>query len=137
MAENGAPPDEAVMIVMSRKSLRSGNRLVTKATSSRFSGDVRLQGQIGIFVPQCARRLELRRRARSGPARRDGVKQPPLSMPSLDQRLGLVVARLRGIAQSFGHVAVHHAFAGDEKQVTLESLLEQGVHRLRIDRAID
>lgn len=37
MAENGAPPDEAVMIVMSRKSLRSGNRLVTKATSSRFS----------------------------------------------------------------------------------------------------
>src|SRR6478735_859132 len=92
MAENGAPPDEAVMIVMSRKSLRSGNRLVTKATSSRFSGDVRLQGQIGIFAPQCARRLELRRRGRSGPARRDGVKQPPLSMPSLDQRLGLAVA---------------------------------------------
>ena len=58
-------------------------------------------------------------------------------MPSLDQRLGLVVARQCGIAQSFGHVAVHHAFAGNKTQLASECFLEQRVHRLRIDRAID
>src|SRR6478672_7060707 len=126
MAENGAPPDEAVMVVDVEEVLALRKQAGDEGDLVAVLGDMRLQGQIRIFTPQRARRLELRRRARSGPARRDGIEQPPLSMPSLDQRLGLVVARLRGIAQSFGHVAVHHAFAGDEKQVALESLLEQG-----------
>lgn len=98
MAENRAPPDEAVMIVDIEKVLPLRKQAGDEGDLVAVLGDVSLQGQIGIFAPQRARGFQLRRRARSGPARRDGIEQAALAMPSIDQRLGLVVARLRRIA---------------------------------------
>jgi hypothetical protein len=40
------------------------------------------------------------------------------------------IARCRAC---FRHVAVHHAFAGDEPQVALQRFLKQCIERLRID----
>ena len=56
--------------------------------------DVRLQVRTGCLAPQCAGRLELRRRRRRGEPRRDRVGQPAAPVPAPDQRLALVVAAL-------------------------------------------
>ena len=55
-------------------------------------------------------------------------------MPRVNQQLGLVVAGLGGIAQRFRHVAIHHAFAGDEPKVALQRFLKQRIDGVRVDR---
>jgi hypothetical protein len=122
---------------MSRKSLPFREQPGDEGDLFPIFGDVGLQIQFRVLAPQRSRGFELRRRARSCPARGDGVEQAPYPMPCVDQRLGLVVAGLRCVARRFRHVAIHHAFAGDEPQIALQRFLKQRVDRLRIDRAIN
>ena len=137
MAEHGAVADETLMIVVVEEILPLREQLGNEGDLFAVFGDVGLQIQFRMFTPQSCRGFELRRRARSRPARSDGLEQAPYPMPCVDQRFGLVVTELRGVVQCFRHVAVHHAIASDEPQVALQRFLKQCIDRLRIDSAIN
>ena len=58
-------------------------------------------------------------------------------MPFGDQRLRLVVPRLCRVEERRGRVAVHQDLAGGQAQAEPFGLLEQGIDRLRMNRAVD
>jgi hypothetical protein len=49
-------------------------------------------------------------------ARRERIHLAPVAVPAADQLGAVVVARLRGVAQELGAVAVHQHLAGDHPQ---------------------
>ncbi len=83
-----------------------------------------------MFLPQRTGQRHLFRSARRREARSDGVERAALAMPALDERLRVVVAALRGIAQGFGRVSIHEAFAGDATHAAFRDGLEERIHGL-------
>src|SRR5207248_2190166 len=63
-------------------------------------GDMRLDEAVGMFLPECAGGLELRRAAGDREPRRDGIHESAPPMPALDQRLRQIVAASSRVEQS-------------------------------------
>ena len=62
---------------------------------------------------------------------------PAAPMPAGDEILAVAVAAFRRIGQDGRGVAVHHHLAGDQPGAARLGLREQGVDRLRVNRAVD
>ena len=92
--------------------------------------------QSGCSRDQRAGHLHLLGRRGDGEARRDGVERAALAVPGRYQRLGVVIAGLRRVAEALRRVAVHHHLAGDDQHVALGSLREEGFGRFLVHRAI-
>ena len=75
-------------------------------------GEMGLQPAVGMLGQERSGCLELGLARGHGEARRDGVAEPALAVPARDQRLAVVVAALRRVAQALGPV-VHHDLAGE------------------------
>ena len=135
MRQHGAPADQPMMIVDVEIVLPLGKQLGRPFDLAAVLRDVGLHQHVRMLAPQRARRIELRRRAGAGKARRDGIEGAPAAVPARDQRLGVVVALLRGVAQLVRRVAVHQHLAGDDPHAAALGLGEQRIDRLRIDRA--
>ena len=88
------------------------------------------------LVPQLAGGIELVCGTRGRETRRDGVHQAVLAVPLLQQQLGIIVTALGGIQQVIRRVAVHHYLAGGNAQPQALRFLEEGVDRLRENRAV-
>ena len=76
---------------------------------------MRLHVQVGMLAHQRARHLHLLGRRGDREARRDGIELAALAVPFGDQRLGVVIAALRRVANALRRVAVHHHLAGDRR----------------------
>ena len=137
VAEHGARPAQAVVIVDVEIAAPVGEQLLDPGDLGLGLRDMRLHQAVAVLAPQRAGGRQLLRRTRSGVARRDGVEQPAAAVPFGDQRLRLVVARLRRVAQRLGRVAVHQHLAGGQPEAELLGLLEQHVDRMRMDGAVD
>lgn len=88
------------------------------------------------MLAESAPDLHLLRRGRDGEARRDGVVLSAFAMPFRDQRPGVVIARLRRVADGGWGVAVHHHLAGDGQHVAVVGLGEEGLGRLFVHRTV-
>ena len=97
---------------------------------------MRLHVAVGMLGGERAGHLHLLGRRGDGEARRDGVERAALAVPCGDQRLGVVIAGLRRVAQPVGRVAVHHHLAGDDPACCARRLGEEGFGRCLVHRAI-
>ena len=100
-------------------------------------GDMGLHQAVAVFPPQRPCGGELPGRAGAGESRRDGVEQPAAAVPFPDQRQRFVVSRLGRVEQRRRRVAVHQHLARGQAQADFLGFLEQGIDRLRMDRAVD
>ncbi|MNV93109.1 hypothetical protein D3C71_1877590 [compost metagenome] len=117
---------------------------VTAAVREQFShpGDflqvlAQVSVQIGIWklFTQPLYLSQQRRGAGGRKTRRDGIAQPLLAVPALNQFAGLAVALLRGFQQFLRRMAVHHHLAGDQPHIQRRRLTEQRFNRLRMHGA--
>ena len=137
MAEHRLGSHEAVALVDLGIVLRPGKRLAHEGDLGGVLGQMRLDVQLGIFARQRLAGFQLRLGGGRREARRDGVVEPALAMPALDQRLGLLVAGLGRVEQRRGGVAVHHHLAGDHAHAAPPGLGEEGVDAFGMAGAID
>ena len=96
---------------------------------------MRLHPAIRMLPPQRACRLELRGRRRRCEARRDRVAQAPATVPAPDQRLRLVVAASRAVAQVLRRMAVHQHLARHRTHAAPRGFGEECLHRSRVHGA--
>ena len=92
-----------------------------------------LDVQIGMLGCEGACCFHLLRGRGDREARRDRVLDSRLAVPASDQRLRLVIAALRRIAQPVGRVAVHHHLAGDHPHAARLGGGEKRVDASRMD----
>src|SRR5436305_204947 len=99
MRQHGAPANQPVMIVNVEIVLALRKQLGGPCDLVAVLRDMRVHEHIRMLAPEAACGLELRRSAGTGEARRDRIEAAAAAMPACDQRPGVIVSLLRGVAQ--------------------------------------
>ncbi|CAJ8478652.1 Uncharacterised protein [Burkholderia pseudomallei] len=137
VAVHGATAQQPVVIVDIEIAAPLGKQLGRPAELVEILRDVALDEHVRMKPGEHAARFELRVRRCRREARRERVRLPAVAVPAGDQLGAVVVARLRGVAQELGAVAVHQHLARDHPQAARLARAEQRVGRLLVHRAVD
>lgn len=125
VAEQAFAPEQPVVLVDVGIVARLWMELQRKGNLGVVFRQVRLHVQIRIFAAERARHFQLLMRRGDGEARRDGIMLASLAVPIGDQRLAIVISRLRCIEHTLRRVTVHHHLAGDVEHVAVMRLGEE------------
>src|SRR5579863_545616 len=98
MAEHGAGPEQSVFLIDFCVGLRPRKQLLDEGDFREILAKMGLDVAFGMLPGERTRRFELGVGRSRREARRDRVVEAALAAPTLDQRLGLVIAALRRVA---------------------------------------
>ena len=113
-----------------------GEQVANPGNLVRLFGKVGLHQAVGVLAPERPQSGELFGRRSRRKARRDDIGQPVDAVPFLQQRLAVVIGRLRRVAQAVRGVPIHAGLAGKKAHPPQLGGGEDCVHAGGVDRGI-